>query len=163
MRDFDPADLRWMQQALLLAKEAATQGEVPVGAVLVRDQELLGAGSNGPIGQCDPTAHAEINALRAAAKTMGNYRLPGATLYVTLEPCTMCFGALVHARIARLVFAAFEPRAGVVGSQLNLQTASFYNHSMDVEGGLLEAESSALLRDFFRVRREVGVDFRTPE
>ena len=163
MRDFDPADLRWMQQALLLAKEAATQGEVPVGAVLVRDRELLGTGSNGPIGQCDPTAHAEINALREAAKTMGNYRLPGATLYVTLEPCTMCFGALVHARIARLVFAAFEPRAGVVGSQLNLQTASFYNHSMDVEGGLLEAESSALLRDFFRVRREVGVDFRTPE
>lgn len=163
MRDFDPADLRWMQQALLLAKEAATQGEVPVGAVLVRDRELLGTGSNGPIGQCDPTAHAEINALREAAKTMGNYRLPGATLYVTLEPCTMCFGALVHARIARLVFAAFEPRAGVVGSQLSLQTASFYNHSMDVEGGLLEAESSALLRDFFRVRREVGVDFRTPE
>ena len=163
MTDFDADDLRWMQQALKLAERAAHQGEVPVGAVLIQDQVLLGAGSNGPIGQCDPTAHAEINALRGAAKAMGNYRLPGATLYVTLEPCTMCFGALVHARIARLVFAAREPRAGVLGSQLSLQTEPFYNHTMDVEGGLLEAESAALLRDFFRVRREVGVDFRAPE
>lgn len=163
MTDFDPNDFNWMRQALERAEDAATQGEVPVGAVLVRDQVLLGAGSNGAVSRCDPTAHAEITALRTAAQAVGNYRLPGATLYVTLEPCTMCFGAMVHARIARLVFAAREPRAGVLGSQLSLQTAAFYNHRVAVEGGLLEAESSALLRDFFRIRREVGVDLRAPE
>ena len=162
MAVFDSADEIAMQKALSLARVAATQGEVPVGAVITRNGSVLGCGLNTPIGQTDPTAHAEINALRDAAQQVGNYRLPGATLYVTLEPCTMCFGALIHARIARVVYAATEPRAGVLGSQLSLQDASFYNHALQVDGGLMQDEAASLLREFFRIRRERGVDLRTP-
>ena len=146
-------DEDWMRRALALAEQAAEAGEVPVGAVLVRDDTLLGEGYNQPIVAHDPTSHAEIMALRHAAHHEQNYRLPGSTLYVTLEPCTMCFGALVHARVRRLVYAASEPRAGVCVSQLQLPDAAFYNHKMRVEGGLLAEESAAMLKGFFASRR----------
>ncbi|MDX1803343.1 MAG: tRNA adenosine(34) deaminase TadA [Alcanivorax sp.] len=146
-------DLKWMQRALVLAEQGAAAGEVPVGAVLVRDGVVLGEGFNQPIRSCDPSAHAEIIALRAAATAEANYRLPGSTLFVTLEPCTMCFGALVHARVARLVYAASEPRAGVCESQLQLPQLDFYNHKMVVEAGLLAQESAAQLKAFFAARR----------
>lgn len=146
-------DEDWMRRALALAEQAAEAGEVPVGAVLVRDDVVLGEGYNQPILAHDPTSHAEVMALRDAARTEQNYRLPGSTLYVTLEPCTMCFGALVHARVSRLVFAASEPRAGVCVSQLQLPEVSFYNHKVLVEGGLLAEESAALLKGFFARRR----------
>lgn len=143
----------WMEQALLLADRAAEQGEVPVGALVVRDGHVLGRGWNRVIGDADPTAHAEIIALRDAAGIEGNYRLPGATLYVTLEPCSMCAGALVHARIALLVFAAREPRAGVVCSQCALLESPWYNHRVRWEEGVLAEESSRRLQAFFRARR----------
>lgn len=142
-----------MQEALSLAEQAAKQGEVPVGAVLVKDSEIIGLGSNCPIGQHDSSAHAEIIALRMAGQTAGNYRLPGTTLYVTLEPCAMCAGALVHARVSRVVCATDEPRAGAAGSVLNLLQHPNFNHQCDVEFGLLQAQSSDLLRSFFRARR----------
>lgn len=145
-----------MHRALALAGRAAAAGEVPVGALLVRDGVMIGEGCNRPIGGCDPTAHAEIEALRAAASAERNYRLPGTTLYVTLEPCTMCVGALLHARVERVVFAASEPRAGALGSQLNLADCSHYNHRLVVAGGLLAEESAELLRGFFRQRRQPG-------
>ncbi len=144
----------WMQRALELARQGAEAGEVPVGAVLVRDDQVLGEGFNQPIIAHDPTAHAEVVALRAAADAEQNYRLPGSTLYVTLEPCTMCFGALVHARVARLVYAASEPRAGVCVSQLQLPQVDFYNHKLLVEGGLMQEESAAMLKAFFAARRK---------
>ena len=144
----------WMQRALELARQGAEAGEVPVGAVLVRDDKVLGEGFNQPIIAHDPTAHAEVVALRAAADAEQNYRLPGSTLYVTLEPCTMCFGALVHARVARLVYAASEPRAGVCVSQLQLPQVDFYNHKLLVEGGLMQEESAAMLKAFFAARRK---------
>ncbi|MDP5065550.1 MAG: tRNA adenosine(34) deaminase TadA [Haliea sp.] len=143
----------WMQQALALADRAAEAGEVPVGALVVRDKQLLGQGWNRVISSADPTAHAEIVALREAAEAEGNYRLPGATLYVTLEPCSMCAGALVHARIALLVFAAREPRAGVVCSQCALLDSPWYNHRVRWEEGVLAEASSARLQAFFRARR----------
>ncbi|MZR63982.1 tRNA adenosine(34) deaminase TadA [Alcanivorax sp. DP30] len=146
-------DEDWMRRALALAEQAAEAGEVPVGAVLVRDNVLLGEGFNQPIVAHDPTAHAEVMALRDAARNEQNYRLPGSTLYVTLEPCTMCFGALIHARVSRLVYAAPEPRAGVCASQLQLPEVSFYNHKVLVEGGLLTQDSAALLKGFFASRR----------
>lgn len=149
----DPADLHWMQQALTLAQQAAERGEVPVGAVLVRDGAVLGEGFNQPISSHDPTAHAEIVALRAAALAERNYRLPGTTLYVTLEPCTMCVGALIHARVARLVFAAREPRAGAVCSQHQLCEHPAYNHRLAWSEGVLAEASSAMLTAFFRARR----------
>lgn len=152
-REWSDADRHWMARALELAEEAAARGEVPVGAVVVRGDQCLGEGGNAVISAHDPTHHAEIAAIRAAALNQQNYRLPGATLYVTLEPCTQCFGALVHARIERLVFAASEPRAGVVGSQLALHEASFYNHRLTVESGLLAEEAAALLQRFFQSRR----------
>ena len=144
----------WMQRALELARQGAEAGEVPVGAVLVRDDKVLGEGFNQPIIAHDPTAHAEVVALRAAADAEQNYRLPGSTLYVTLEPCTRCFGALVHARVARLVYAASEPRAGVCVSQLQLPQVDFYNHKLLVEGGLMQEESAAMLKAFFAARRK---------
>lgn len=147
-------DQYWMQRALALAERAAAEGEVPVGALVVRDDEVLGEGHNRPIISHDPTGHAEINALRDAAARLGNYRLPGATLYVTIEPCTMCFGALVHARIARLVYGAREPRAGVCESQLGLPQETFYNHRLAVLGGVGEDAAADLLRRFFRERRD---------
>ena len=142
-----------MQHALDLAALAADKEEVPVGAVVVRDGELLGEGFNQVISAADPSAHAEILALRAAAAKVGNYRLPGATLYVTLEPCTMCAGALVHARVAELVFAAREPRAGVVCSTCHLLDEPWYNHKVNWQEGVLATESAELLRRFFRARR----------
>ncbi|WP_051687081.1 tRNA adenosine(34) deaminase TadA [Microbulbifer sp. HZ11] len=143
----------FMQQALGLAKKAAELGEVPVGAVVVLGGEVIGEGFNQPISSSDPSAHAEVMALRAAAQHQQNYRLPGATLYVTIEPCTMCFGTLVHARIARLVYGAAEPRAGVVASQLQLPEQRFFNHRVQVEGGVLQDEAGTLVREFFQKRR----------
>lgn len=146
-------DERWMHAALALAERAGARGEVPVGAVVVRDGVLLGAGHNHPIRSNDPTAHAEIVALRAAASAVGNYRLPGADLYVTVEPCLMCAGALVHARIARLVFGALEPKAGAVVSNHCVLAAVGLNHRVTVTGGVLAAESADLLQAFFAARR----------
>ncbi len=128
-------------------------GEVPVGAVVVFDGEVIGEGFNQPIGSDDPSAHAEIMALRAAGKCMQNYRLPGTTLYVTLEPCTMCAGAIIHARIERLVFAAADPRTGAAGSVYDVLADARHNHRVMVEGGLMAAESAAMLKAFFRARR----------
>lgn len=147
------SDADFMRRALELASEAAGVGEVPVGAVVVRDGEIIGQGYNAPVSSSDPSAHAEIVALRDAARRVGNYRLPGSVLYVTLEPCTMCIGAIVHARVERLVFAAREPRAGVVCSQGSDLDRPFYNHRVRWEEGLLAAESAALLQEFFRRRR----------
>jgi tRNA(adenine34) deaminase len=149
--DFDRAQ---MLRALELAAQAAAEGEVPVGAILVgADGEVLGEGANAPIARHDPTAHAEILALRAAALRLGNYRLPGTTLYVTLEPCAMCAGALVHARVARLVFAAPDPKSGACGSVMNIVRNERLNHRVEVDGGVLEAEAAAQLRAFFEARR----------
>jgi tRNA(adenine34) deaminase len=147
------SDLDAMGQALALAQRAADLGEVPVGAVVVHDGRVIAEGWNHPIGSNDPTAHAEIIALRAAAECLGNYRLLGATLYVTLEPCAMCAGALVLARIARLVFGAWDPRAGAVRSVFEVVDHPRLNHRMDWEGGVREAEAAALLRGFFSARR----------
>lgn len=147
-------DRHFMQLALDQAVKGAELGEVPVGAVLVREGEVLGCGFNEPISQHDPSAHAEMQAVRAAARRIGNYRLPGSTLYVTLEPCSMCAGLLVHARIARVVFAASEPRAGVAVSQGRFFEQPFLNHRVLVEGGVLAEESADLLRAFFRARRQ---------
>ena len=142
-----------MRRALTLADRAANEGEVPVGAVVVRDGQLLGEGWNQVISAQDPTAHAEIVALRDAALVEGNYRLPGSTLYVTLEPCTMCAGAMVHARIAELVFGATEPRAGVVCSTCSLLEQPWYNHKVSWQGGILAEESGSRLQTFFKDRR----------
>lgn len=143
-----------MRRALALARQAADKGEVPVGAVVVFEGRAVGEGYNQPILLQDPSAHAEVLALRQAASILQNYRLSGATLYVTIEPCTMCFGALMHARIARVVYGATEPRAGVCESQLQLPEQRFYNHSVVVEGGVLAEESAALLKSFFARRRK---------
>jgi tRNA(Arg) A34 adenosine deaminase TadA len=143
-----------MGLALSLAQQAATIGEVPVGAVLVKDGEILGQGYNCPISTDDPTAHAEIVALRNASQRLGNYRLPGTTLYVTLEPCTMCVGALVHARIERLVFGAFEPKAGVICSQNKLLETDYLNHNIAVTAGVLSNQCATILTDFFSRRRK---------
>ena len=144
---------RWMRRALALADRAANEGEVPVGAIVVRDGQLLGEGWNQVIGAQDPTAHAEIVALRDAARAEGNYRLSGATLYVTLEPCTMCAGAMVHARVSELIFAAKEPRAGVVCSTCSLLDEPWYNHKVSWQGGVLAQDSSSRLQAFFQARR----------
>jgi tRNA(adenine34) deaminase len=142
-----------MRQALELAGRAEAMGEVPVGALVVRDGRVLGEGWNQPIAAHDPTAHAEILALRAAAKAAADYRLGGATLYVTLEPCPMCAAAIAHARIARLVFGAWDPRQGAAGSVLNLVASEAMNHRIDAFGGVLSAECGDLLRRFFAGRR----------
>jgi len=146
-------DAQWMRHAMDLAARAELAGEVPVGAVLVRQGEILGEGCNGPIGSSDPTAHAEIAALRAAAAREGNYRLPGTTLYVTLEPCPMCVGAMIHARVARLVFGASDPKTGAAGGALDLIGDPSHNHRIEVTGGVLQAECAERLRAFFRARR----------
>ncbi len=147
-------DERWMQKALELAKQAGGASEVPVGALLVRDEQIIGQGSNQPISCCDPSAHAEIVALRDACGRERNYRLPGATLYVTIEPCTMCVGALVHARIDRLVFGAREPKAGAVVSQHRLLEHAAMNTRISVTEGVLEDECRAVISAFFAARRE---------
>ena len=146
-------DERWMRQALQLAARAEQMGEVPVGALVVRDGRVLGEGWNQPIATRDPTAHAEILALRHAAAAVGDYRLGGATLYVTLEPCPMCAAAIAHARIARLVFGAWDPRQGAAGSVFDLVASEAMNHRVDAFGGVLSEECSALLRRFFAGRR----------
>jgi tRNA(adenine34) deaminase len=142
-----------MAQALLLARQAIEQGEVPVGAVLVKEGLSLGQGYNRLITACDPTAHAEIVALRQAAVRLGNYRLVDTTLYVTLEPCPMCAGALLQARVKRLVFGAWDPRAGAAGTVFNLLQSEHLNHRTEVQGGVLGELCGELLRDFFRSRR----------
>ena len=146
-------DESWMRRALELAARAEAEGEVPVGALVVRDESVLGEGWNRPITAHDPTAHAEILALREAAAHAGDYRLGNATLYVTLEPCPMCAAAMTHARIARLVFGAWDPRQGAAGSAFNLVTAPELNHRIDYFGGVLSEECGALLRGFFAGRR----------
>lgn len=151
-------DEEWMDRALELAGRAAGAGEVPVGAVVVRDGLELGAGWNRPVGACDPTAHAEIEALRAAARTEGNYRLPGAELFVTLEPCPMCAGAIVHARIARVVYAAADPRAGAFGSALDIRGVPGLNHRPDCTAGVRADDAAERLLSFFRARRRLATD-----
>ena len=146
-------DEEWMRRALELAARAQAEGEVPVGALVVRDDRVLGEGWNQPVALHDPTAHAEVLAMRAAAQVAGDYRLSGATLYVTLEPCPMCAAAMAHARIARLVFGAWDPRQGAAGSAFNLVTAPAMNHRMDSFGGVLSEDCGALLKRFFAVRR----------
>jgi len=143
----------WMQQALELAELAAANNEVPVGAIVVLDGEVVGRGSNGPIGRCDPTAHAEIQALQQAAKTIGNYRLLNADLYVTLEPCAMCAGAIVHSRIRSVYFGALEPKSGAVHSNLQLFDQDCMNHRVSVHSQVSAADCSAVISAFFARRR----------
>ncbi|MCY4256429.1 MAG: tRNA adenosine(34) deaminase TadA [Gammaproteobacteria bacterium] len=146
-------DERWMRRALELARKAAAAGEVPVGAVVVLDGRIVGEGGNRMIAAQDPSAHAEMEALRAACKAVGNYRLPGAEVFVTLEPCAMCAGALVLARVARVVYSAADPKSGAAGSVLDVLRNPALNHQCEVVSGLLAEESAALLRQFFRDRR----------
>ncbi len=147
------SDTEFMQRALALARSAAAADEVPVGALVVVGGEIVGEGWNRPVGLHDPTAHAEVIALRAAAAALGNYRLGGATLYVTLEPCAMCTGALLNARVARIVFGAWDPKAGACGSVFDLPREPRMTHRIDVFGGVCSAESGELLRSFFASRR----------
>jgi tRNA(adenine34) deaminase len=146
-------DSVYMQQAISQAHNAWALGEVPVGALVVKDGEIVATGFNQPIGTHDPTAHAEIMALRAAAEILGNYRLPGCELYVTLEPCAMCAGAMMHARLARVVFGAPDPKTGACGSVVNLFEQEQLNHHTEVIGGVMAEECGALLKDFFAERR----------
>lgn len=147
-------DKYWMNEAIALAKKAALANEVPVGAIVVLDNQIIGRGFNRPISTCDPTAHAEIIALRDAATTINNYRLINASLYVTLEPCTMCTGAIIHSRIERLVYGASEPKAGVIRSQKRLLEEPYFNHKIEVYAGVCEAECGEIISHFFAQRRE---------
>ena len=147
-------DADFMREALLLAEQAAQAGEVPVGAVVVKDGEIIGRGCNAPISQKDPSAHAEIAALRDAAQRVGNYRLVGCELFVTLEPCVMCVGAIFHARIARVVFGATDPKTGAAGSVFNLFDEKRLNHHATIQGGILANECGKVLSSFFARRRE---------
>ena len=147
-------DERWMQIALNEANLAMNENEIPVGAVLVKNGKLIAQSHNQPIRTNDPTAHAEIQLLRKAGEQQKNYRLIGSTIYVTLEPCTMCFGAMVHARIERIVFGASDFKTGVCGSCMNLNKENFFNHKISITGGVLENESSELLKLFFKLRRD---------
>ncbi|MBT8334515.1 MAG: nucleoside deaminase [Desulfobacterales bacterium] len=151
--DFHDSDKIWMQQALNEARKSADFGEVPVGAIITDGSELLAAAGNCPITSLDPTAHAEINVIREAALKRNNYRLSGATLYVTLEPCIMCMGAIIHARIQRLVFGAYDPKTGAAVSRYQIGSDSLLNHSLIIQGGLLHEQCSGLLRTFFKQRR----------
>lgn len=148
------ADERWMREALSQAKQAGEVDEVPVGAIVVSGDEIIGRGFNQSIRTCDATAHAEIVAIRSASQFCNNYRLPGTTLYVTIEPCTMCLGAMIHARVTRLVFGASEPRAGAIVSQASLIDAEHFNHQLSFTQGVLSEECSGLLQGFFRSRRK---------
>jgi len=147
-------DEYWMRHALQLAQRAREQGEVPVGAVLVQGERIIGEGWNRPIGQCDPTAHAEIMALRQGGKVLDNYRLLDTTLYVTLEPCVMCAGAMVHSRITRLVYGAKDVKTGAAGSLLDVLGHPGMNHQIEIACGVLAEECAGMLSDFFRMRRE---------
>ena len=150
-------DERWMREALLLARQAETEGEVPVGAIVVRDGTIMGRGYNAPISRHDPSAHAEIQALRDAARRLQNYRLPGCELYVTLEPCAMCVGAIVHARISRVVYGASDPKTGACGSVIDLFAEPRLNHHTAVQGGVLKEVCGATLSAFFAGRRRTTV------
>ncbi len=150
---FDQQDHAWMAEALLLAKHAAEENEVPIGAVIVRDGEIIGRGWNQNIALNDPSAHAEIMAMRDAGKTIGNYRLTGCSLYVTLEPCPMCAGAMIHARLARIVYGAADPKTGAAGGKFDILGDLAHNHVATIAGGCLADECSTLLRCFFRQRR----------
>jgi len=149
----DEVDQRWMRAALDEARGAGARGEVPVGALVVLDEQLLARAGNASIAEHDPTGHAEVRALRAAAARTRNYRLPGAVLYVTVEPCVMCMGAALHARVARLVYGCPDPKGGAAGSVVDLAGEPRLNHRIAVHAGVLGAESRALLQDFFRARR----------
>ncbi|MGD8785355.1 MAG: tRNA adenosine(34) deaminase TadA [Thioalkalispiraceae bacterium] len=153
MDERESLDQFWMQRAIELAHLADSHGEVPVGAVLVKDDQIIGEGYNAPISTNDPTAHAEIHALRDAAQHLGNYRLLNTTLYVTLEPCLMCVGAIVHARVGEVVFGASEPKTGAAGSVFDVLTSPAHNHQVALRGGILAAECAQLLKDFFQRRR----------
>ena len=146
--------MKWMCHAIELAKRGAEQGEVPVGAVIVKDDKVVGEGWNQPIGQRDPSAHAEIMALRAAGQTLNNYRLLDTTLYVTLEPCVMCAGAIIHARVGRVVYGAADPKAGAAGRVVDIFAEPELNHHVSIEGGLLAKECGNLLSEFFKARRK---------
>ena len=154
MSAWSDIDTSFMQKALALASAAADFGEVPVGAIVVQDDEIIGSGFNRTITDHDPSAHAEVVALREAARAMGNHRLTEATLYVTLEPCPMCVGAMSQARVSRLVFGAYDEKAGACGSALDLADTDALNHKMEVNGGLLKRECGVVLREFFESRRE---------
>lgn len=154
MTEQDDLDQTYMQTALDLAGQAALAGEVPVGAIVVKDGVIVGRGYNAPISQHDPSAHAEIQAMRDAANTLGNYRLVGCTLYVTLEPCAMCSGAMQHARIARLVYGTSDPKTGACGSVINLMAEPRLNHHTEVSSGVMAAECGTLLSQFFASRRK---------
>ncbi len=147
-------DQKWMALALKAAKSAAAHGEVPVGAVLVNNDSLIASAGNQPISQNDPTAHAEIRAIRIASQFKGNYRLPGTTLYVTLEPCVMCIGAIIHARIERLVYGAKDLKTGAVDSLYTIGSDNRLNHTLKITAGILEDECAQILRDFFRAKRK---------
>ena len=147
-------DEKWMTLAIKQAVKADTEGEVPVGAVIDKDGKLIAEAHNQPISTNDATAHAEIRLLRAAGKLQKNYRLVDTTIYVTLEPCAMCLGAMMHARIARIVYGASDPKTGVCGSRVDLTTESFFNHEMEISGGVLEKECKELLQSFFKSRRK---------
>ncbi len=147
------SDEHFMQRALQLAEKAQAQGEVPVGAVLVKDQKIIGEGWNQPITLHDPSAHAEMLAIRAAGQQMNNYRLPDTTLYVTLEPCPMCAGLMIHSRIKRVVFGAYDPKTGAAGSQFSLLQDEKHNHHTEVQGGVLQEACADILKNFFRQRR----------
>jgi len=147
-------DEKWMALAIKQAIKADTEGEVPVGAVIVKDGQLIAQAHNQPISTNDATAHAEIRLLRAAGKHQKNYRLIDTTVYVTLEPCAMCLGAMMHARISRMVYGASDPKTGVCGSRADLTNESFFNHEMEISGGVLEKECKELLQSFFKSRRK---------
>ena len=147
-------DQKWMEKALELARKAEAAGEVPVGAVLVKDDQLIAEGWNQPITSHDATSHAEIMAMRDAGKILNNYRLIDTTIYVTLEPCSMCVGAMIHARVAKVVYGASEPRTGALGGAFNLLEANDHNHNFDVTSGVLAEESREMLQDFFQSRRK---------
>ena len=150
---FDEKDELWMAEALLLARRAGQEEEVPVGAIIVRDGEIIGRGWNRNIGLNDPSAHAEIMAMRDAGKAIGNHRLTGCSLYVTLEPCLMCAGAMIHARLDRLIYGATDPKTGAAGGKFDLLGNPAHNHAVKVSGGCLAEDCSALLKEFFRLRR----------
>jgi tRNA(adenine34) deaminase len=151
------SDIDYMKQALDLARSASEKGEVPVGAIITLNDKIIGEGENCPIASHDPSAHAEIIALRDAAANLKNYRLPGTTLYVTLEPCIMCMGAIIHARVERVVFGAYDPKTGAAISRYSIGNDQLLNHHLEITSGICETECATLLKDFFRDRRKKNI------
>ena len=160
---FDPQELLWMREAMQLAERAGDEGEIPIGAVIVKDCKIIGRGWNRNIGLNDPSAHAEIMAMREAGAVIGNYRLVGCSLYVTLEPCPMCAGAMIHARLDRIVYGANDPKTGAAGGKFDLLCDPAHNHAPAVKGGCLEDECSSRLKEFFRKRRKPGTFPEAPQ